>query len=74
MNNIDLKQIEFSDLSSSFRAIDVALDRLNTVEDGLISDETINQIRECYVRIEEELRRRGYSAEEIADMTETKRA
>lgn len=68
MQKSKLEQMDFAGLTSNFRALKDALDKLAEVERDLIEDSTLNQLRDVYQQIEDEFRRRGYSREEIADI------
>jgi len=69
MSHQDLSHMEPANLTNNLRTIREALDKLAEVEAGLIAGETIEQINEAYRTLEAELKRRGYSDEEIADVS-----
>lgn len=68
MTEHKLSQMEDATLTANLRVLRAALNNLAEVEADLIADQTIQQINDVYRRLEDELRRRGYSDEEIADL------
>lgn len=64
-----LSELEFSKLSASFRTISGAIDDLLSLQEGLVSRNVIEELEGVYKQLKAELKKRGYSEEEIADLT-----
>ncbi|MFW5708812.1 MAG: hypothetical protein ACOCX5_01195 [Chloroflexota bacterium] len=68
MESVDLSHLEDTELLSNYRTLSEILGNLASLEESLITDETLDQIKQAYQRVIDELKSRGYSQDEIADM------
>lgn len=64
-----LSRLEVTELVINYRNIEEVLEKLAGIEGELVKEEIIEEIRAIYKQLKAELQSRGYSEEEIADMS-----
>lgn len=63
----NLSNMDVPDLIADYRSVDAALQQL--VEIALINDRALQPIQDVRAQLKTELKRRGYSEEQIADLS-----